>query len=121
MCAFERSEKGMEFFMKNKILILIICFIIIICIISIILYFNKNTDDPESSQNIITGEIQEFSERVKEHNEFSTVENCINKYENYINLNYNEQVDELNYPSLAAMYNISTEEEKKTSDIKFVG
>ena len=99
--------------MKNKILILIICFIIIICIISIILYFNKNTDDPESSQNIITGEIQEFSERVKEHNEFSTVENCINKYENYINLNYNEQVDELNYPSLAAMYNISTEEEKK--------
>ena len=99
--------------MKNKILILIILFIIIIFTISIILYFNKNTDDSIPNQNMIIGEIQVFSERVKEHDEFSTVENCINKYENYINLDYNKQVDELNYPSLAAMYNISTEEEKK--------
>ena len=109
--------------MKRKILIAIICVVIVICIILLLLYLGNRSNVAEGSNNINNvADINtaNYSERIKDHSEFSTVQNAINKYEAYLNLNYEEQLDELNYPSLAAMYGITAEEEKKQAILDFL-
>lgn len=100
---------------KNKILIVIMVMliIIIVAIMSLIKVLQKSIiideEEFEYTEEILNE--QEIS-RVKNNDLFYTIENCLQKYESYLNLNYEKQVDELNMPSIAALYNISTEEEK---------
>ena len=82
---------------------------IIISIVSLIMMLKINTiPDEYVKENVKEQKIS----RVKNNNLFYTIENCLQKYETYLTLNYEQQVDELNMPSIAAIYNISSKEEK---------
>lgn len=101
---------------KKIIIFLSIIAIFIISLIMILLSnSNKKSSEIETGnketkeENNINREIQ----LVLDNSEFYTVENCIKKYEAYLNLNYEEQVTELNMPSLAATYKITNQEEKE--------
>lgn len=104
---------------RNKLLLVIIFIIsIIIILISTLIVLQKNGDDKqeviyeeeESSMEELVSK-QKIS-RVKNNNLFYTLESCLQKYITYLYLNYEEQLDELNMPTIAAIYGISTEEQK---------
>lgn len=52
-------------------------------------------------------------ERVKDNKVFYNVENCVKKYEMFINMNYNLKENELGQPSTAVECNINNEKDKK--------
>ena len=101
---------------KRKMLFfIIILLIVIIIIISMTLIVLRKGTKPISVQDpsYTDDELQaqEISQ-VKDNNLFYTIESCVQKYQTYLNLNYEIQIDELNMPSIAAVYGISTEEQK---------
>ena len=59
-------------------------------------------------------------EQIKDNTTFYTIENCIKKFESFVNLDYTKQVDELGYPSLAAEYKIYNQKEKQEAILKFL-
>ena len=98
--------------------IIIFLSIIAIFIISLIILLVSNSNKKSSEIKTGNEKIKEESNNNKEiqlvldNSEFYTIENCVKKYEAYVNLNYEEQVTELNMPSLAATYKITDQDEK---------
>lgn len=98
--------------------IIIFLSIIAIFIISLIILLVSNSNKKSSEIKTGNEKIKEESNNNKEiqlvldNSEFYTIENCVKKYEAYVNLNYEEQVTELNMPSLAATYKITNQDEK---------
>lgn len=117
--------------MQQKKLIFIITFLLIImCIITILFakkFIANNTIKNETvnenelnineavneDEYIVVNNTNDSNMRVKNNAVFETIENCIVKYESYVNLNYQKQKDEYGNPTMAAAYKINTEEEKK--------
>ena len=108
---------------KNKKIIILILIIVIIMISIGIIWLLKGksgqTDNPNNTSEVDDTSVEKI-ELVTDNAIFYTIENCIKKYEAYLNLDYNKQVDELNYPSLAAVYQISTLEEKNQAILDFL-
>lgn len=105
---------------KIKKLIIWLVFITIV-LISLIILLSYNNNKIESGDE----EIEEDNENKKielvlDNSEFYTIENCIKKYEAYINLDYKKQTTELNMPSLAAIYKISSQNEKNKAILNFL-
>ena len=107
---------------NKKIIILILIIVIIMISISAIWLLrdkSEQTDNIDNTTEVETSR-EQTTELVTDNALFYTVENCIKKYEAYVNLDYEKQVDELNYPSLAAVYQISTLEEKNQAILDFL-
>ena len=110
---------------NKKIVILILIIVITMISIGVIWQVRDGKEQKNSTENMNnTNEIEvtneEKIELVTDNALFYTIENCITKYEAYLNLDYKKQVDELNYPSLAAIYQISTLEEKNQALLDFL-
>lgn len=107
---------------RDLIIIMIIVLILLIIGIGIILITlkkeNRNIEENVNSETTTSEE--QVIERVKDNKLFYTIENCIKKYEAYLNLDYEKQLTELNYPSLAAIYKIETKEEKDNALLGFL-
>lgn len=121
---------------QKKILIVIAVAIIIILIITGIILLVKNSnedkvfDNSEEAEEVSDSESEDYTliesqenkevMRVKDNRIFYTIENCIKKYEAFVNLDYNKQVNDLGYPSLAAEYEIDNENAKKEAILKLL-
>ena len=94
---------------KKIIILLSIVAIFLICLILILLSNNKKSIEikKENEETKEDGNNNKEIQLVLDNSEFYTIENCVKKYEAYVNLNYEEQVTELNMPSLAATYFLS--------------
>ena len=77
---------------------------------------DNNNVNTTPNNNIVENNVQ----TVKDSALFYTIENCIKKYEGYVNTNYEKQVDERNLPSLAASYGFSTQEDKNSAIMNFL-
>ena len=99
---------------KKIIILLSIVAIFLICLILILLSNNKKSIEikKENEETKEDGNNNKEIQLVLDNSEFYTIENCVKKYEAYVNLNYEEQVTELNMPSLAATYKITNQDEK---------
>ena len=99
---------------KKIIILLSIVAIFLICLILILLSNNKKSIEikKENEETKEDGNNNKEIQLVLDNSEFYTIENCVKKYEAYVNLNYEEQVTELNMPSLAATYKITDQDEK---------
>ena len=111
--------------MKKKIFVAIIILILILLIILSVLISirinelnNDNTMTNTDETNSITEEVT--IETVKDNNLFFTIEYCIQVYETYLHMNYEEQVNELNQPSIAAVYGITSQTEKNNAIINIL-
>lgn len=109
----------------DKIRKIIIFMIIILVIFSLIVLIAIKRINKENNVNTVneneTLPIEETSiGAVKEINQFYTVEICMKKYISYTNLDVKTRYNELNQPSLAATYNINTEDEKKQAIINLL-
>ncbi len=112
---------------KMKKIIIVAIIIILIIIAAIIGYMvtnqkkdlvdkDNNNVNTTPNNNIVENNVQ----TVKDSALFYTIENCIKKYEGYVNTNYEKQVDERNLPSLAASYGFSTQEDKNSAIMNFL-
>ena len=98
-----------------SIIAVLVIFVIIIIISLILLNLeNGENEKPSNEKEII--QTEQISQ-VKDNNLFFTIENCLAKYKYILNLNYEEQFDDLNMPTLAYEYGIQTEEQKKQAVI----
>lgn len=119
--------------MKDKriaiIMIAVLVIIILFFVISLLVIKNSNkannqikTDEQENIVNV-KNEMQDNEMRVEEiadNETFYKIENCIKKFESYVNLDYNKQKDELGNDTLASEYKINTEEQKKEAILNFI-
>ena len=105
---------------KAKKIVILLIIVVLICISISILFLLKNNKEQSEATNEISNTHAEQVEMVTDNSLFYTIENCIKKYEAYVNLDYKKQVDELNYPSLAAIYQISSLEEKNQAILDFL-
>ena len=93
--------------------IIIIVFILIFIIGVLLIFLNNNANNNEEEQGHIHAEEKlddQNIERVRDNAIFYTIEDCIEQYEIFTSIDYTKQVDELNYPSIAAVYNINNEQ-----------
>ena len=103
--------------------IIIIVFILIFIIGVLLIFLNNNANNNEEEQGHIHAEEKlddQNIERVRDNAIFYTIEDCIEQYEIFTSIDYTKQVDELNYPSIAAVYNINNEQEKKEAIISLL-
>ena len=107
---------------KNKIILLIVIMLIIISINIIYLIMLLKTDNMLDSEYEYTEENlkEQKISRVRNNNLFYTIENCLQKYETYLTLNYEKQLYEFNMPSIASVYKISNEEKKNKCVNEFI-
>lgn len=105
----------------KKIIIIIFVLVFIIGILLIFLSNRVNNDEEEQGHVHAEEDLDNQNiERVKDDAIFYTIEDCIEQYEVFASLDYTKQVDELNYPSVAAVYNINNEQEKKDAIISLL-
>ena len=109
--------------MKKKVVIVIVLLLILLIIIGMIIVFkihklstNKNIINELETNTVI----DESIETVSDYNLFYTIETLIQKYETFLHLNYEQQLNELNQPSVAAIYGITTQEEKSNAIINLL-
>lgn len=109
--------------MKKKVVIVIVVLLILLIIIGVIIVFkinklsiNKNIINELETNTVI----EESIETVSDYNLFYTIETLIQKYETFLHLNYEQQLNELNQPSVAAVYGITTQEEKSNAIINLL-
>ena len=106
--------------MKKQVFIgIIIVILILLVILGILVSFkiNKLNEENYVTNNEIVDNISDNQETglVKENNLFYTIEACIQNYETILHINYEEQLNELNQPSVAAVYGITSQEEKTSA------
>ena len=106
--------------MKKKALILIIILLLILLILlSLLIGFRINQlssgeedNNDISTNNEINNNIQEEEDLTRDYNLFYTVESCLQTYETYLHLDYEEQVNELNQPSMSDILGVNSIESK---------
>ncbi len=101
---------------KRFTAIVILLLIILVILIIAVIYLRSTSENIviEEEEIVYTEEIlnsQEIS-RVENNNLFYTLESCIQKYETILYLDYTEQLDEYNMPTIASAYGISDREGK---------
>lgn len=114
--------------MKNKnIITVILIALIILIILGLLISFKINDLKEANTVNVIDENniTQENTEKITDYNTFYTIETCIQKYETLLHLDYEKQLNELNQPSIAAMYGIDSETGKANAllellDIEYI-
>ena len=109
--------------MKKKFVIVIVLLLILLIIIGIIIFFKiykLSTSENVINETETNTIVEESIETVSDYNLFYTIETLIQKYETFLHLNYEQQLNELNQPSVAAVYGITTQEEKTNAIINLL-